>query len=182
MALPVLLLLYIGGYVITDMIGCSRKVTVATRELTDMATRSAQLTTAQVSTILGAAQQVMVPYDYSKATVTLNEVQVVDSTHVKVVWSQSANGTARTQWAAITVNAGLIPAYLLPTDTAAQSICTDTTTPAGSAGAGNGGCLILGEVAYAYKPVMGLGAVTTTNLGDAIYLSPRVSSSIPLLP
>ena len=38
---PTLILLYLGSFVITDMISCNRKVTIAARELTDMSTRYA---------------------------------------------------------------------------------------------------------------------------------------------
>ena len=69
MAFPVLAVLFLGGYVITDMIACSRKVSVAAREVTDLATRYPELTTAQVSTIENSAQQILVPYNVANATV-----------------------------------------------------------------------------------------------------------------
>ena len=174
MAFPVLAVLFLGGYVITDMIACSRKVSVAAREVTDLATRYPELTTAQVSTIENSAQQILVPYNVANATVNLTEVQVIDSTHVKVVWSQSLNGTARSAGASITVNGGLIPNYLLPSSTTAQSPCTTAVSLTG-----NGGCLMLGEVTYSYTPVFNIYGAQTMN--DAIYLAPRLSSSIPLI-
>lgn len=193
LALPLLLTLYLGTYVITDMILCSRKVTIATRELTDMSTRYVSLPNATIQNILGAAQQVLTPYNYTKATIWISEVKVVDATHVQIVWSkQLANGsTVQTSADAphatgntLTVQTGLIPANLIPVTNPASSSPGDycTSNNPSSAIPTNGtpaGCLMLGEVAYSYTPVVGIGTWGTSQLYDSIYMQPRLSSGVP---
>lgn len=181
LVLPLLLTLYVGGYVVTDMITCNRKVTIATRELTDIATRYPELTASQAQAILAASQQVLAPYNFQNATAILSEVQVVDATHVKVVWSEAiANGQTVTSTRqpndSITVPSGLIPSSLIPSDSSQGNYCSLNAT----SGTGTqAGCMMLGEVSYAYTPAITYSNFTSMNLYDDIYMFPRVSSGIP---
>ena len=184
-ALPVLIALYMLAFVMSDMIACSRKVTITARALTDLATRSAYLSTnssnaAYIGTLMAAAQQVLAPYAASNAVITLSQVQVVDSTHVIVVWSQSYSGSTLssgyTAGTSITTTSGLIPSLLLPSGSTKQSICTTATSLTG-----DGGSLIYGEVRYAYTPSFWYGSASTITFYQPIIMSPRLSASIALV-
>lgn len=72
---------------------------------------------------------------------------------MQVVWSQAQNGTALTVGNTFTVASGLFAAS---------------------------GCQILSEVSYTYTPAIGLGTETSLSLYDSIYMSPRLSTTIPL--
>jgi Flp pilus assembly protein TadG len=65
-ALPVMLLLYVMAFVLSDMTSCNRKVTITARAMADMATRYAALSTStsasnSVATIIAASEQVLTP-------------------------------------------------------------------------------------------------------------------------
>lgn len=158
--LPVMLLLYMMAFLLSDMASCNRKVTITARAIADMATRYSALSTTasatnSVATILAASEQVLTPYDTDKAMVRISEVCALSTsaTTVQVIWSQVQNGTALTVGNTFTVTSGLFTA---------------------------GGCQILSEVQYTYTPAIGLGTGASVPLYDSIYMSPRLSTSIPL--
>jgi Flp pilus assembly protein TadG len=159
-ALPVMLLLYMMAFLLADMASCNRKVTITARAIADMATRYSALSTStsatnSVATILAASEQVLTPYSTGDAMVRVSEVCALSTsaTTVQVIWSQAQNGTALTVGNTFTVGSGLFTA---------------------------GGCQILSEVQYTYAPVIGLSSMTSLPLYDSIYMSPRLSTSIPL--
>ena len=153
LALPALLALYSGAYVLSDMIACQHKVTIATRQLTDLVARSATLEPADVSGILAASAQVLAPYSGARAAITISEVQLGAAGSARVVWSQSLNGTA--------LDAG--SAVPLPPGT--PHVC---------------GVLILGQVRYAYMPAVSLGPAQSINLTDALAMTPRYGPQVEL--
>jgi Flp pilus assembly protein TadG len=159
-ALPVMLLLYMMAFLLSDMAACNRKVTITARAMADMATRYSALSTSttainSIATIMGASEQILTPYSTSNAMVRVSEVCALSTsaTTVQVVWSQVQNGTALTVGNTFTVNSGLFTA---------------------------GSCQILSEVQYSYTPAISLGTNKSLSFYDSIYMSPRLSSSIPL--
>lgn len=91
--LPFLLIMFLGGYVVTDMIACNRKVTITTRALTDMISRSVSpsLVTAATdeATPVAAAALTLMPQNMQYATETITLLRVCSITRAYVVWSQS---------------------------------------------------------------------------------------------
>jgi Flp pilus assembly protein TadG len=159
-ALPVMLVLYMCAFLLSDMVTCNRKVTITARTVADLATRYAALSTStsatnSAATILAASAQVLVPYNSSNAMVRMSEVCALSTsaTTVQVVWSQVQNGTALTVGNTFTVPSGLFVAS---------------------------GCQILAETQYTYTPPIGLGSMASLALYDNIYMSPRLSTTIPL--
>ena len=150
---PMLVLLYVGSFTISDAIACNRKVTVTARTLTDLATRYPSLTQADAATILNASAQVMTPYSTSNAVIAVSEVKVTDASHATVVWSKGLNGPGLTAGTTVT-----IPSNMAATNT----------------------YLILGQVKYAYTPSVRFGNSGTLNLADSILMLPRVSDQVPL--
>ncbi|MDE2440280.1 MAG: pilus assembly protein [Betaproteobacteria bacterium] len=119
MTLPVLLMLLAGGSALSDMIACNRKVTLATRTLSDLVSRtispsivynnpSATSATAQLS----ASAVILNPYRLDNATQEISLLRVCDATHAYVVWSQAqtqnSNGSTVTS-ATPTQTAGTLP-------------------------------------------------------------------------
>jgi Flp pilus assembly protein TadG len=152
-AFPVLLLLYVGTYTLSDALACNRKVTVTARALTDLATRYPALAPSDVSTILGASAQVMAPYPSNNAVIGLSEVKVADATHATVIWSQALNGAGLTAGTSVTI----------PTNMAATNAY-----------------MILGQVRYSYTPTANFTNTGTVVLSDSILMLPRVSAQVPL--
>jgi len=100
-SLPVLLLLYLGGYGVSDMISCNRKVGTATRALADLVSRTMSPSviynnpqSADATSALSASAVVLAPYDLSNATEQISLLRVCDATHAYVVWTQAQTQNA----------------------------------------------------------------------------------------
>tara|TARA_R110000868_G_C10930424_1_gene766334 strand:- start:1518 stop:2057 length:540 start_codon:yes stop_codon:yes gene_type:complete len=153
MVLPVLMLMYLGSYQLSQAIAAKRKVTITARVLTDLTTQSTSLTANDADTILTASQQVMAPYPSANGTFRISEIKVNANGSGTVQWSRSLRGTARTTYT-------IIP---LPT------------------GVGSTGTyVIMGEVSYRYVPAIVNNIVGSVNMSDTIYMAPRKSQDIPL--
>ena len=198
--LPLLLLLYISGYVVSDMIACNRKVTIAARALTDLATRNlsptltqANAATASASSYLGAAAIVMTPYNMAVTTQKLSLLRICDATHAYAVWSQTQTQDAAGNILTSPIVAGqpnssfvvLIPSTMLPSGSTLIPVNPNGTTgicsifSASSASLTQigqaGGYLFVGTIIYQSTPAISLGAKSTTTMQDAIYMSPRLN-------
>ena len=166
-SLPVLILLYLGAYVISDAITCNRKVTRSARAVTDLVSRYAAVSSSDLQTIMGSSAMVLSPYDSSIAQIRVSEVQVVDASTAKVVWSKSTtNWTALTAGNSVTLTTNLVPQAMLP----------DKTVTPNKPGA----YFLMGEVSYPYTPQFGLGFISTITMNDRIFMLPRLSDQIPL--
>jgi len=150
---PLLLLLYLGGYGLSDAIACNRKVTTTARSVADLVSRSSAVSESYVSTALGASSQVMAPYKISSALVRVSEVKVTGTTTAQVIWSRATGGTALTTGASVAMPSGM---------------------------ASTGSYMILGEVSYTYVPVEAWGASQAMTLSDRVFMSPRLSDQVPL--
>ncbi|MDB5701476.1 MAG: pilus assembly protein [Sphingomonadales bacterium] len=117
--LPVLLLLYTGGCFVSDMIACNRKVTIATRSLVDLVTRTTSPAivysnpqNTNATSYLSASAIVLSPYRLDNATEQVSLLRICDATHAYVVWTQaqtqSADGSTVTSTTS-THTAGTVP-------------------------------------------------------------------------
>lgn len=118
--LPVLLLLYLGGTGFSDIIACNRKVTTATRSLTDLVSRTMSPTiiyndpqSASARSYLSASAVVLTPYKLNNATQEISLLRVCDSTHAYVVWTQAQ--TQNTDGSVVTPTTSTQTAGTLPT-------------------------------------------------------------------
>jgi len=168
-ALPTMLVLYLMAFILSDAVSCNRKVTVATRELTDVTSRYISLQSADVTNILTAATQVLTPYaaDKAHAAVRISEVQVTDSTHGKVIWTRTnADSNSLEVGDTITLPTGMVSASMLPNPTG-----TPVTV---------GAYFIMGDISYQYTPAFSFGGAGALTFQDRIFLVPRSSTNIPL--
>ena len=163
---PVLLLMYCGSYVVSDMVTCGRKVSLSARTITDIGSQYASLTSAQAAAILSNSAYVIAPYDWTNASMRLTEIQVTDASHGVVVWSKAQNGTALVATAVVTLPTGMAPIDMQPN--------VATGTP--------GAYFIMGEITYPYTPAFGMGWLPSPNLYNRYFMLPRVSSSVQYLP
>ena len=204
--LPVMLTMYLGAYVVSDMVACNRKVTVAATTLADLISRNmapsgiaaAPASTSATSYLSGGAL-VLSPSPLSAATETITLLRVCSTTQGFVVWSQSQtqadDGTvlaapitpgSTAAPTLVTLPAGLLTPLsgngsyypLAPTSTTSSNtninICANTSgsgnTPlVGSAGA----YMFVGTVRYNYTPAFSYTTITTTQMTNSIYMSPR---------
>jgi len=149
--LPVLLLMYLGGYQVMDALSCNRKVTITARAVADLTTQNAGVTNSSVATILSAATEIMAPYKATNALVRVTELQTDSKGNTTVFWSQDNRGSGLAQ----------TTAYALPTNIKV-----------------NGSCIIISEVFYSYTPPVTFGIVGPLSLSDKIYMNSRTSNQI----
>lgn len=152
MSLPVLLLLFAGGSALSDMIACNRKVTLATRTLADLTSRTMSPSVvynspaaADATTPLSASAVIMNPYRLDKATQEIALLRVCDSTHAYVVWSQAQKqnsdgsavtaatpsqtagtlpgGGAQTSASIVAIPANMVTAPMIPTSPDGSNVC-----------------------------------------------------------
>lgn len=138
--LPVLVLMYTGGFFVSDIIACNRKVTVATRSLVDLVSRTMSPAiiyndpqSANAKSHLSASAVVLAPYKLDNAVQQISLLRVCDATHAYVVWTQAqtqnANGStviARTS----NQKAGTLPANNAQSADNIVSIPSDMITSA----------------------------------------------------
>lgn len=152
--LPVLVLLYTGGCCLSDMIACNRKVTIATRSLVDLTSRTMSPTViynapqnANAKSYLSASAVVLSPYQLNNATEQISLLRICDATHAYVVWTQaqtqSADGSTVTA-ASSEHTAGTLPTIETQSSNTIVSIPADMirstmvpTSPDGSNVCGN---------------------------------------------
>ena len=168
-AAPVMLSLYLMAYTLSDAISANRKVTVATRALTDVTSRFNTASGSDVTNVLGAADKVLAPYSSgsNRATLRISEVQVTSATQAKVIWScETGPGSALAANAVVTLPSGMVTTSMIPNASAAPPI--------------TGAFIVMGEVTYNYTPTFSYNGMGSMTFADRIFLVPRVSTNIPL--
>ena len=154
LCLPFLMLLYIGGYQLSDGISAYRKVTTTTRTIADLTTQYTSLTTGDLDTILNASTQVLAPYKISAGSFVVSQIKIDASGNSTVDWSRGKNSSGLTVGASFTVPA---------------SIKVNNTW------------LIVATVNYTYTPVAASGMIGTIPLQETIYMNPRASTQVKLM-
>jgi Flp pilus assembly protein TadG len=152
--LPVLTMMFIGGYQLSDASACKRRVTIVSRAMVDLVSQYAVISGSQVDTILAASTQIMAPYDANIASVRVTQVTTNVLGYPTVSWSRARNGTALATGSY----------FNLPL----------TMRLANSS-------VLYAEVTYTYQPAFGkiLSPITFT---QDLYMLPRVSNSVTFNP
>jgi Flp pilus assembly protein TadG len=149
--LPLMVTLYLGGVEVSQGLTIDRKVTLVARTVADLAAQATTISSSDMTNILNASTAVMLPYSTTQVKVTVSQVSIDSNGKATIAWSDSKNGTARSQGSTVT----------LPT---ALNIANSS--------------LIWSEVSYDYKPVIGYVITGTMKLTDQIYMRPRLSDSV----
>lgn len=151
--LPVLLLMYLGGFQLIDAFSCSRRVSISARALADLTSQYSSVTDNQMTDILKASALILTPYDNAGAQLRVSQIKVDASAKATVSWSRSSTNT--TSFPVGTEIYGLPP-----------SLTTSGTT------------LIYSEVNYTYKSVSWLtGAISFKRTS---IMMPRRSAEVNL--
>ncbi len=173
---PFMLLLYVGGFELSNGMAINVKVTATAHSVADMVTQNTQVSAAQMQNILGAATAIIAPYPVSDSSgnpllsVTVSEISSDASGNLTLRWSQSYNGTSFGPGRTSLTNPPLtVPASF--NGTAGNSSNTNNQNDQVS--------FIVGEVSYAYTPNLGYTISWTVNLQDTYWLFPRCSTDSP---
>lgn len=151
--LPLMLLVYLGGYQVTQAVAAYRKLSVTTVELASVAAQYTTMTKADTQSVMTASAQVMAPYPTSKLAAVLSEITTDSSSKATVTWSQPFQGAT------------------------ALVIGSTVTLPAGMASPSSN--YILVQTSYSWTPPISSSFMKTIPMGDQIYMIPRASASIP---
>ena len=152
-SLPVLLLLYVGGFQLCYAVSVYRKVTQSSRTIADLTTQYTSVTNQDLQDILGSAKYVMAPYSLSLTKATITQVKVSTGLNPTVDWSKGLNTD------------GLQPGkyFNLP-----MSIRQPGTY------------LVVADVSYLYKPTFAGKMIGSIPLRETIIMSPRASDAVEL--
>ena len=154
--LPVMLLIYLGGFEVLQGIAIDRMVALTASTVTNLVSQYTTISqSTQMPDILSASTQVLTPYPSANARVVVTCISIDGAGRATVAWSQASNGGAKAVGAVIAIPAAL-------------------DTPNST--------LIFGETTYPYTPAIDFMNLGTINLYSSVYMLPRASSTIPLTP
>jgi Flp pilus assembly protein TadG len=146
---PLMIGLYLGCVEVSQGIGVDRKVTLTAGAVANLTAQATTITSADMTDIMAASTAIMAPYSTSPLKITVSCLSVDANNAVKVKWSATQGGTARSAGSSVSIPAALAVANSQ---------------------------LLFGEVSYTYTPPVGHVITGTLNLSDTMYMSPRISS------
>ena len=153
LVMPMLMVLYLGGFAVSQAVGTWRKVSDATAQLANVAAQYTTMQNTDAQGVMAAAAQIMSPYSTTNLSEVLTLVSVSSAGAATVTWSQAYNGgSALAKGTAVT-----LPANMLQP----------------------GMSVVWVQTSYAYTPVVGGSFVPPITMHDQIYSAPRSSASIP---
>lgn len=145
--------LFLGSIEVSQGVGASRKATLISHTVADLAAQAKSITDADRDNIFNAAKAVLAPYSSTQLKIVMSSVNIDANKKATILWSDGYNTQARVLGDVVTTQ---VPAALL----------TASTT------------LIWAEVSYAYTPAVGYVLSGTLNLKDSIFMRPRLVSSV----
>ena len=143
---PVMVALYLGCVELSDGIAVDRKVSLTAAALANLASESTALSSGDMTNIFNAASAIIQPYSASNMKMTLSCLSIDANKNVTTKWTATSNG-------------GVGGTASVPTDLTVASTQ-----------------LILAQVSYAYKPIVGYTISGTLTLSDKMYMMPRISA------
>ena len=149
--LPIMVVLYLGGFEVSEAFMINRKVTHATSVLGDLVAQAETINDSEMSNILDAVTAVMNPYPSEAMWMIVSGVQIDDEGIATVVWSDARNISAHSPGAVIA-----LPDAVKQPNT----------------------FLVVAEVSYAYTPTFGHSITGVVDLQDLFYLRPRLQNDV----
>ena len=160
--LPVMLTMYLGSVEVSQGLSADRKVVLLARTLGDLTTQKSAVSTSTMDTVSAAGSVVLSPLKVNVALMRVTSVAIsapssgvvndatVCWTYVKGTWS---------------------PAFAVGQQLDVTTVPTTLRTDIGSS-------VVLAEVQYPYKPVIGYVVTGQLQLKERIFMRPRVSSYV----
>ena len=154
--LPVMLLLCVGTVEMSEGVATNRQVALTASTVANLVAQYSSISASgTMPDILDAAATVLTPYSVANAVVTVSSITVDGGGNATISWSKALNGPGRTAGQTI-----VLPAAL--------------DVPNSS--------LIFGETSYAYTPFFDYLHIGTLLLNSSVYMSPRTSATVTLVP
>ena len=162
LVVPIMFSLYFMLNETANGMRAARKVTMVSRVMADLASRSTDLTDAGKEDIFSAAVPMMSPFTTTGAGYRLTSIRFDATGKGFVDWSD-ANGSG-------------LPAYARCSTTEPTPNRTLLSVPDGLKAANTS--LILAEANIKYKPIIGWNITGTIDLSDKLFMRPRVSDFV----
>jgi Flp pilus assembly protein TadG len=153
---PVLLLVYLGGFELSQAMATYRKVSDTTVELANVAAQYTTIGSTDATSIFSATSQIMSPFSTQNLSTVLTVVQTDSNSVATVYWSKTSTGAPGLPTGQVVT---------LPTGMASQS-----------------SCYVLVQATYQYNPTIGSAFVGSIPMSDQIYMQPRSSPCITPAP
>ncbi len=150
-ALPLMVLMYLGGYQLCDAISAYRKVTTSTRALADVTSQYTSVTPGDLDMVLAASQQVMSPYSVANAKLVISQIKIDKDRVATVDWSRGKN---------------VDPLVAGTPFTVPDSIRVANTW------------ILVAQIQYLYQPSVAQGLIGNLPMKDVILMMPRATSNI----
>lgn len=158
MILPIMATLFLASVETTQGLQADRKVSLAARALSDLASQATVIADAEMSNILDATADVLSPFPTANSTVIVSGIQTDILGVSRVVWSDARNATRYSCGQVVTIPAELKPLI------------------------GSTGFLVLAEVRYNYTPALAYLITGTVALTDRLYTRPRIGETVSRTP
>jgi Flp pilus assembly protein TadG len=161
---PVMIGLYLGCVEISDGVAADRKVSLVSAALANLTASCSSsnanagscanniISTTEMNNILDASSAIIAPYAAGNLKMTVSCLSVDLNKNVTVKWSETRNGTKRTNFTFDSSNSALATASSYPI------------------------LLIYSEVSYAYTPIVGYTITGTLTLSDHMFMAPRTQA------
>jgi Flp pilus assembly protein TadG len=157
LVLPVLALLYLGGYELQSASNIYHKMSDATREMANITSQNTSTNLTSLCSQLAAASVVMTPFSATPMTMDLYEIQTDANSNASVTWHVSYNFSKTT-----CTDSGSASSWTMPANLASPS-----------------SSYILAKSSYTYTLTVGANYISPIpTLTDQIYFVPRESASI----
>jgi Flp pilus assembly protein TadG len=165
---PVLISFYLMLNETANGMRASRKVTMVSRVIADLATRPSDLTTAMQNDIFNAATPIMNPFTTSQMSMRLTSIRFVE------VSPGTVRGTV--DWSI--VRGSSLGAFARCTPVETVSTSTGVAIPDSLKAANTS--LVLAESTIPYKPAVGELITGDIDLRDRLIMRPRISEYVTL--
>jgi Flp pilus assembly protein TadG len=93
LTLPFLLTLYLGCAQICDAVGANRKLSLATRTISDLTSQYSSLNNTDLDGLIAVGVQIMRPYQNSNAVFRLYQIDFDAGSNPSISWSRQTGGT-----------------------------------------------------------------------------------------
>ena len=161
--LPVMLTLYIGSVEVSQSLNANRRVVLLARTIADLTTQSPKLTAGDLGGVVAAASAVLAPLSTAPAKIRITSVAISPSGSIdpKVANPASVCWSYQQGWSSY-ARGTVLDQSQLPTALRSEP----------------GTSIIMAEVEYPYKPVIGYVLTGEMTLTERIYMRPRMSTYV----
>ena len=155
MVLPILIIMFMGGFQLMEAVSVYRKVTTTSRSIGDLITQRASISEADIQTYLDASAQIMAPYRIDRGKFRVSLIHLESDGTAKVVWSRTKDGTNQ-----LAANSS----YALPNALKQQGID-----------------IIVTDVSYNYVPLAFSSLIGDIPFKDQTFMIPRKDSTVAII-